>query len=148
MQRVPVLLTQFQNEGSSVKEVTLQDTSLQKVLFPKINEKSVVVFWATWCGPCTLELSRINKAIINKEINASSIYAINMGEEPTIANAEAKKRDYKFSIYYDLNLELIKQLNVAVTPTIAFIDQNKKIEWLSSGISPSLIFRIQSFLSK
>lgn len=105
-----------------------------------------MIFWATWCGPCTLELKRINNAVINKEIDPRYIYAVNMGEETTLVNAEFAKRQYKFQSYYDFDKNLARQLQIEVTPTVLFIDEKQTLKWISSGISPTLVYRIQNFL--
>lgn len=126
--------------------MALQTSNMQAMSFSKPNEKSVVIFWATWCGPCTLELKRINNAIINKEIDPRYLYAVNMGEDPNLVKAEYAKRNYKFQPYFDLNKNLTDQLKVEVTPTVLFIDEKQTLKWISSGISPSLIYRIQNFL--
>ena len=145
-QRAPMLVSQFKSEGSTIKTVTLQTSTMQPVYFPKPNEKSVVVFWTTWCGPCSVELNRINKAILNKEIDPQKIYAVNLGEDPDLVKVEFAKRQYKFQVYFNFNKSLEAQLNAKITPTVAFIDDKQKLRWLSSGISPLLIYRIHRFL--
>jgi thiol-disulfide isomerase/thioredoxin len=141
-----VFISQFKSEGKEISTVTFQADNMQPVYFPKSNEKSVVIFWATWCGPCSVELNRINNAIIKKEIDPRYVYAVNMGEDPDLVKRELSKRKYKFQSYYESKGDLISQLKVEVTPTVAFIDERKTLRWLSSGISPSLIYRIMNFL--
>lgn len=147
MQRLPLLLSQFKSEGSTIKSVVLQTSDMQAVSFPKPNEKSVVIFWATWCAPCSLELKRINNAVINKEIDPRYIYAVNMGEDPSLVKTAFTKREYKFQSYYDFDKKLAEQLKIEVTPTVLFIDEKQTLTWISSGVSPSLIYRIQIFLN-
>jgi len=133
-QRLPQILAHFQGQGKIVSAVKLQ------------KEKRVYVFWATWCGPCTLELNRINQAIINKEIDSRHIYAVNMGEDPVLVKQEMQKRSYQFQSYDDVDNALVKELKVEVTPTVALVDEKHTLQWISSGISPTLIYRIQKFL--
>jgi thiol-disulfide isomerase/thioredoxin len=146
-QRVPSIISQFKTEGQTVPVITLKQMNMKTIMFPKENTKSVVVFWATWCAPCSVELNRINSAILNKEIDAKDIYAINTGEDPSLVTKELNKKHYVFKSYFDIDNKLANFLNSNVTPTIAFIDKNQKIQWISSGISPSLIYRIKNFLS-
>ena len=126
--------------------VKLQTSQKVEFVFPKENEKSVVIFWATWCGPCSVELNRINKAIINNEIDRRFIYAVNMGEDQSVVERDFKNKNYQFESYYNLDNKLASQLKAEVTPTIAFIDNQKRLRWISSGISPTLIYRIKNFL--
>ncbi len=138
--RLPLFIEQFNKQGKIFSPIEVNGKS-----FPPMGEKSVLVFWASWCGPCTLELNRINSAIDKKEFSPANIYAVNMGESKEVVDREIRKRKYNFAIVSDDRNELANSLNVKVTPTIAFISKSGKIEWLSSGISPLLIYRIQSF---
>jgi thiol-disulfide isomerase/thioredoxin len=146
IQRVPLLVSQYKNEGIMIQTVTLQKDNMQPVSFPVKNEKSIVIFWATWCGPCSIELNRINSAILNKEIDPKYVYAVNLEEDPDLVRAHFDKKKYSFKSYFNFNKNLASQLNVSVTPTVAFIDTDKKLSWISSGISPTLIYRIKNFL--
>lgn len=139
--RLPSILEQFKQEGTVFTPILIDGK-----LFPPKNEKSVLVFWATWCGPCTLELKRINSAIANKEISSKNIFAVNMGEPQELVDKAVKERNYNFQVLIDTNGTLAKMFQVQATPTIVFIDEKGKIDWISSGISPSLIYRIKSFL--
>ena len=89
-------------------------------LFPALHKKSVLVFWASWCGPCSIELSRINSAINNKEISSNNIFAVNMGENPELVNRVVHERKYSMPVIFDNNGELANLLHVKVTPTIAY----------------------------
>jgi thiol-disulfide isomerase/thioredoxin len=146
IQRVPVLLSQYKIEGKKVDETKFTNLKMQQIDFPPRDQKSVAVFWATWCGPCSLELSRINKAILDKEIDSRFIYVVNVDEDPSLVRSEFIKRKYNFDGYF--NKDLAIQLNVQGTPTVVFIDENKNVEWISTGISPSLIYRTRNFLPK
>lgn len=144
--RVPLYFSQSKSEGITLKKAMLETSDLRSIGFPKKKEKSILIFWATWCGPCSFELNRINNAIIEKEIDSKYIYAINMGEDPEVVKKEVAKKDYKFSYFYNFNNELLSQLNIEVTPTIVFLTDEHKVEWITSGISPTLIYRMKKFI--
>jgi thioredoxin-related protein len=139
--RFPTIVEQYKNEGTAPTPV-----SIEGKLYPPTGAKSVLVFWATWCGPCTLELNRIKNAIAHKEISANNIFAVNMGESKHLVQKTILEREYNFQVVIDDNGLLASRFHVQATPSIAFIDEKGKIEWLSSGLSPTLIYRIKSFL--
>jgi thiol-disulfide isomerase/thioredoxin len=139
--RGPTLIEQFKLQNTSIKPI-----SLNGQVFPIQGQKSAFIFWASWCGPCSIELKRIQKAIDEKEISNEKIFAINMGETQEVINKVLKEQKYTMKIIRDDNGDLSKMLNVQVTPTIALIDEKGSIDWISSGLSPFLIYRIKSFL--
>lgn len=138
--RGPVFVEHFQKEGKKIVPVSLEGN-----LLPPPGEKAVLVFWATWCGPCTVELSRISSAIAKGEISSRHLYAVNMGEDRAVIERTMAEKKYQFQVVRDTQGELASKLGVSATPTIAFIDRDSTVKWLSSGLSPTLIFRISHF---
>lgn len=109
--------------------------------------KVVMVFWATWCGPCEIELKRINQMVIDKKIQPTDVIAISSNEDESIVKEKAKRENYLFMIGLDTNGSVSSLYQVTATPTIIFIDENKIINWMTAGISPTLEYRINSFLN-
>ncbi|MBC7540437.1 MAG: TlpA family protein disulfide reductase [Bacteriovorax sp.] len=139
--RGPGLLEQYKQQGNKLTPIVLNGK-----FFPPPQTKSVLVFWASWCGPCTIELNRIHSAIEKKEILPINIYAVNLGESSDVVNKVMHERKFKLPVILDERGVLANLLNVRATPTIVFVDESGKINWISSGLSPSLIFRIKHFL--
>lgn len=138
--RGPLLIDQFKHEGK-----ILIPSMVDGKQIPPANEKSILVFWATWCGPCTIELGRLNSAIQKGEISAQHLYAVNMGEELAVVERTVKEKKYLFQVIRDERGEIASKLGVTATPTIAFVNKDNTVKWLSSGLSPTLIYRIQFF---
>ena len=141
--RLPTFIDNHKLEGNRINPILIEGHP-----FPPQGKKAVIVFWALWCGPCTVELNRIKKAIEEKDFSPENIYAVNMGESKEIVDREIQKRKYNFAIVSDDKSELADSLKVKTTPTIAFINADGKLDWLSSGLSPSLIYRIRNFLKE
>jgi thiol-disulfide isomerase/thioredoxin len=117
------------------------------IMFPAYGKKSIAVFWASWCGPCGIELSRINKAILEKEIGADRIYAISLDQDLHALEKTILEKKYSFKTYLDKENTISTLLKVNSTPTIVFIDETGKVSWQTTGVSPFLINRIKSFLN-
>lgn len=149
---MPVFYEHFQAEGKPAPRILIPklDGSVfdSEIINEKHGEKKglVLVFWATWCPPCEVELKRINNLIQQGEVPADSVIAISIQEDPNLVARVVKDRDYKFQIAVSSETTLARQFKVAGTPTIIFIDPEKKIRWISSGLSPFLEFRIKNFL--
>jgi len=139
--RGPSLIDQFQKQGTQVKPVVMNGQ-----LFPPVASKSVLVFWASWCGPCTIELGRIQSALDKHEISPIHIYAVNTGESKDTVNKVINERQLKIPVVLDESGLLSNLFSIKGTPTVVFIDESGKINWISSGVSPTLIYRIKYFL--
>lgn len=109
------------------------------------GEKLVLVFWATWCPPCKVELARINRLVESNPALAEKVVAISLGEDLKTVNAAALERGYRFQVAYDESSSLGAKYEIQSTPTVVLKDIENKITWRSSGISPSLEVRINSF---
>lgn len=106
----------------------------------------VIVFWATWCGPCEFELARLNNMVKNSEIDRNSILAISIREDKTTVEREVQKRGYDFLVGFDEDGAVAASYKVEATPTVAFVGSQKTIEWQTAGVSPLLSYRVKSFL--
>lgn len=147
--QLPVIINNYQSKGTAVASKSYQPifhpTSDLEVEFPPTNKKAIAIFWATWCGPCKVEMNRLKDSIVNKKISAEKVYAINPFESANIIKDFLNKNKYPF-IFIDAP-ELTKRLNVQVTPTTIFIDNNK-ITTMGSGMSLVGIWRAEWFLSE
>jgi thiol-disulfide isomerase/thioredoxin len=112
----------------------------------KYSGPLILVFWATWCGPCDVELARIKRMIQNNEISKESVLAVSVQETAEVVQLAASERGYHFPIGLDQNGEIAHTYKVSGTPTILFLNRDRQVAWRTTGISPSLGFRIRSFL--
>lgn len=143
--RLPSILNHFRFQDQKVPDLKLRTINPEgEATFS--GKKQIVVFWATWCGPCEVELKRINAMIEEKKLSPSSVLAITSQEDQRLVEETVKKNRYLFPIGLDSDGSVATHFKVSATPTIIFIDENQTINWMTSGISPSLTFRISSFL--
>ena len=134
-----------QQQGVTAKPVNLTGLNNQpiSVIFDK---KQVLIFWATWCGPCSIELGRLNAMIEKGQIKADSILAISIQEDPSTVAKFVNEKKYQFPVALDLTGQVAADYKVRGTPTLYLIDEFQKINWVSVGVSPSLEFRLNGFL--
>lgn len=144
-QRVPSVVKMYEAEGKSAQSALAFDLSGQSISIP-LPTKHILVFWATWCGPCGVELGRINKMIVNGEIASESVLAVSIAEDPKLVSSFVKEKKYLFKVAVDQSGQAAGLYRVSGTPTILFIGSDRKVNWMTTGLSPSLEFRIRSFL--
>ncbi len=137
----------YEAQGEPAPSASIVDLTGQNILIPR-HQKQVLVFWATWCGPCRIELGRINRMIIKNEINANDILAVSISEDPKTVTAFVREHEYHFQVAVDETGKLARLYKVFGTPTILLIDQDGKVNWMTTGLSPALEFRLKSFLIK
>ncbi len=144
--KMPLILQNFKNQDKKSDDFTIKLLNGANFNLHSHPKKLVIVFWATWCGPCEVELNRINKLVKDKKIQSSDVLAISSNEDESIIREKVRRENYLFDIGIDSNGSVSNLYQVSATPTIVFIDENKVINWMTAGISPTLEYRISSFL--
>ncbi len=142
--RLPTILSHFSFQDKKIPVLTVKTMNPDNTV-TIANQRYVLVFWATWCGPCEVELKRINEMIMEKKLNPQSVIAIASHEDINLIEETVKKNKYLFPIGLDTDGKISNYFKISATPTVVFIDENQTINWMTSGISPSLTFRISSF---
>lgn len=101
-------------DGSSV---TLSDTRGKYV---------ILNFWATWCGPCRVEMPEFNRYYLNN-FHKVELFAINCSEPPSKVKAFIDQNKYRFPVLLDTKAEVQKLYGVRAYPTTLIIDPEGNI---------------------
>lgn len=145
---LPQVINNFKSQGRTLVSRDFRVISLSEgprsLTFPAKNKKQVTIFWATWCGPCKIEMSRLQNSIDKKTVSGKDIIAINPFETPEEVEAFLKNNKYEFTFIEAP--EISNTLNINSTPTTLLID-NGKIVSQSSGMSIIGIWKIENFLN-
>jgi len=144
--KVPSFYAHFKSEGSKVSDFSVLMSNGEEFNSQALTAKKILVFWATWCPPCELELSRINELVKEKKIPADSVLAISINEAKQTVDRVVAERDYQFQVGYDFDGQVAQKFAVAGTPTVVFLNSDKTIRWITTGLSPLLKLRINIFL--
>ena len=108
-----------------------------------LQSHTAFIFFATWCGPCLVELGRVNSAVQDGELDPSRIAAI------SIDDSEAEVIDYlaesKLPIptYFDNSRIASRSIGLRSTPTIVYLDAEQNIADISSGLSLFLVNKLR-----
>lgn len=149
VQRVPGLLTMYQMQGQALGGA-LQVQNLEPHLAPTQNllqgKPRVMVFWATWCGPCKVELKRLNSLVEQQKVSPEDILAISVGESAETVKAYVESEKLLFNVGLDSRSEIARIFKVQGTPTVVLLNAKGDIDWMTMGVSPSLEYRVLSHL--
>lgn len=142
--QVPILITNFKMSGETIHSKEYEIIGSQETLtFPPIKGRAMAIFWATWCGPCKLEMERLKESVSDGKIPKDLIFAINPFESAETSKEFIRKNQFPFQ-FIDAS-EVANRINIMATPTTLLIEDQKIIS-LSSGLSIVGIWRAESFL--
>ena len=85
----------------------------------------VLNFWATWCTPCKKEMPSLDNLYQSSRFNNLKIFAVNM-EQPNKLKTKKFFTDLniqKLEIFFDGNLNFVKQLKLRGVPTTVLINE-------------------------
>jgi len=134
-------------QGKEVEELTVKDLKLNDLaLIGSGLDRRILIFWATWCGPCKTLLDHLAKKAAEGELPASKIFLVSSSEDREVIKKTVEERSYPFTIAMDMDGSAFRQFNVDATPTTFFIDEENRIEWSSVGFNPLAASRASEFL--
>jgi len=129
-----------------ISSVIFEDFDGKKIDLKDYKGKLIIVnFWATWCKPCKEEMPSLDKLYQNKDFKNLKVFAVNL-EQPNHLKTKFFFDELgikKLSIYFDKNLNFIKEFNLRGVPTTVLI--NKKGEKFARIIG-SIDFQDKKFL--
>lgn len=101
---------------------------------------TIISFWSTTCKPCIMELNAINENLEDwlekKEFN---VVAVSVDDARTLSRARAMTKGqgwYDFICVYDKNQDLMRAMNVYLTPHVFIVDSKGNIVYSHSGYTP------------
>lgn len=121
-----------QNEDTEEKEKApdfiVYDLEGNEVHLTDYFGKPIVLnFWASWCGPCQMEMPDFEKMYLQmgEEIHFLMINVTDGGRE-TLKSASdfIKEKGYTFTVFYDLKLDASNTYGIQSFPTTLFIDKD------------------------
>lgn len=144
--QLPAIISNYKQQGQVFSPVTYNEliTNKEISLFES-QENYIVFFWASWCAPCKLDMQRLRQSVDNKKIPKSRILLVNIGEPTKTIENYIKKNQLPFTFINDRG-ELVKKLNIKVTPTMALIEKGE-LSSLSSGLSLIGIYRAENLFN-
>ena len=117
---------QAEDESSKAPDFKMVDAEGNEQQFYNFLGKPIVLnFWASWCGPCQMEMPDFEEAYKNygEEVN---FLMVNMtdGSRETVDTASEfiSAQGYTFPVYYDTAQEAAYGYGVYSLPTTYFID--------------------------
>jgi len=103
----------FQFQGSDEQPIFLSDLQGSPVL---LN------FWATWCGPCRMEMPYLQQIYDEWQVMGLVLLAINIRESSSEVDAFMQSQGLSFPVVLDSEGEIAEQYGAHRIPATFFID--------------------------
>ncbi len=122
--------------GDKAPDFTCQTLSGDEFALGKQKGKVVVVtFFATWCGPCLMELPHLEKQVYEKHKARKDFALIVIGREHKAAELEKFKKDKGFSLPMapDPKREIYDKYAEKYIPRTFVVGKDGKVKLASTG---------------
>jgi len=139
---------QVAQPGKPAPDFELQSIEGQSVSLGDLRGRPVLVnFWASWCGPCLLEMPFLHMTHEQWAEKGLVMLAINIGESPSEVKEFVESRGLTFTVLLDTKQEVAQIYNIRGIPATFFIDKSGIIQDIKMGAFTSKA-EIERLLSK
>lgn len=97
----------------------------------------LLTFWASWCGPCRMELPELQKLATDLEDEGLALVTVNMDRTPAMGMKFLERYGIDVPVYLLGGRELA-QLGVSSLPTNVLIDRSGRPVQIYEGYSPAV----------
>ena len=129
------------SDGGSETEMLAPDFQLpsldgQTINLSDFRGKPVLLnFWATWCGPCELEMPFLQEIYEDEEWSEKGLVmlAVDIGEPPARVKDFMERLGLSFTVLLDIDQDVALKYNIRAIPTTFFIDKDGIIQETKIG---------------
>lgn len=138
--KIDEVMPDFELPDSNGKTVKLSEVLREKKLV-------VINFWATWCGPCRVEMPSFEQLYNERKDHGFTILAIAEDKERAKVDQYLKEKPVSFPVLIDEGNALATQLKIQSFPTTVLLDTNGKIREVHEGVHPYLKYSVEAALN-
>ena len=133
-----------EEKGSEAPDFTVYDLEGNAHRLSDFRGKPVLLnFWASWCGPCQMEMPDFQK-FYESHGDQVQFVIVNLtdGQQETVESASAfiAEKGYTFPVYYDSDVDAAVKYSVNAVPVSYFIDaEGYFVAWAQGALSADML---------
>jgi peroxiredoxin len=93
----------------------------------------LVNFWASWCGPCKIEMPHLNRLYEKYRSAGFVLLGVNIDEDPKQALAAATRLNVRFPVLFDSHKAVSRLYALDSMPGTVLIDRDGKVRYVHRG---------------
>ena len=137
------------NAGDIAPDFTVEMLDGSKVTLSALQGKpTLLLFWATWCPPCRLELSKLQEHIIDRYGDKINVLPISRGEERAKVEEYISKMGYTFAVGLDGDQSIYRKYATNYIPRCFVIDAKGKVLYSGVGYDEAIAKEVEQNIEK
>jgi peroxiredoxin len=98
----------------------------------------LINFWASWCGPCRVEMPHLNKLHDKYKAGGFMVLGVNIDDDPRHGAATAARWGVKFPVLLDAEKTVTRTYDLGAMPSTVLVDRDGRIRFLHRGYRDGL----------
>lgn len=94
----------------------------------------LIDFWASWCGPCTMQAPIVDRIGKKYEAKGLRVVGINVDDTADVAKAHTRKLGVSYPILLDETSDAQRAYGVSRLPSLVVVDREGNVSSFTSGI--------------
>ena len=141
--------TMLINAGDMAPDFTVKMLDGSEVTLSKLQGKpTLLIFWATWCPPCRVELSKLQSHIIDRYGDSINVLPISRGEERAKVDEYITKMGYTFAVGLDGDQSIYQKYATNYIPRCFVIDAEGKVLYSGVGYDEKVAAEVEQSINK
>lgn len=121
--------------GAPAPDFTLNDIHGNTVTLSRLQGSPILLnFWATWCGPCRIEMPAIEAAYQQYKADGFRVLAIDADESLADVAPFVEELNLTFDVLMDPGLKVTDLYRIRAYPSSFFVDRNGTIVLVHLGL--------------
>lgn len=106
----------------------------------------LLTFWASWCGPCRVELPELQRLYTELAGKGFVLLTINVDNSPLIANRFLAHLGVKVPVYR-MDQRDIQALDINALPTNILLDRQGRAVMVTAGYSSAVVEQVRRLVT-